>query len=175
LLSEDFHVSYLQKLLELTKLSTKEIEHYILETLEHDIHEGHKFVMQNISKTENPAHFEEALKHKNLRYYYDYLENEKRIDEMLAIIYELPIYQMEFFQKYKSHYPKEAVDFFNLEIQKNLQHTGDNYYQAIAKNLKQLQLLISTEELKQMVVTLKTEYKRRRNFVAILERNFQFK
>jgi len=175
LLSKEFRVEYLDKLLELTKLSTQEMEHYILEILEHDLHRGLKFVIHNIPKTQNPTHFEKLLKAKNLAYYYEYLEKIKRIDEMFALIHKLPIHQMEFFKKYKSHYPQESIRFFSENIKKNLQYTGDNYYQAIADNLKQLQSLISQEELHQMVTKLKAEYKRRRNFVAILERSFKFK
>ena len=73
---------------------------------------------------------------------------------------------------YKKHYPEEAINFYQQVITEELAYTGDTHYTNIANALSHLQLLLPREVFDARVYKLKTEYKRRPNFVKILERRF---
>ena len=77
------------------------------------------------------------------------------------------------FTKYKHSYKEEAIDFFKAEINRELEFTGNNHYESIASYLKELQVLVEKEPFDAMVHRLKVEYKRRRNFVKILNTKFR--
>jgi len=75
-------------------------------------------------------------------------------------------------KKYKEIYKKEAIELFQQEIQKNLKMTGNSYYEEIGEYLFHLKPLIDADEFNTMIHNFKSEYKRRRNFVAVLEERF---
>ena len=70
------------------------------------------------------------------------------------------------------HYAEEAIVFFKQVISEELKYTGDTHYTNIANALSHLKPLLPEEIFKTMVSRLKREYKRRRNFVKLLEKRF---
>ena len=99
---------------------------------------------------------------------------EQRVEEMYLLLKKLPNKREAFLKKYKERYKKEAIELFQQEIKKNLKTTGNEYYKKIAEYLSHLKPLIEADEFDTMVHNFKSEYKRRRNFVAILEKKFGY-
>ncbi len=118
------------------------------------------------------ADVESYFEKKKPHWYYDYLEADKRVEEMHDMLKILESNKLSFFTKYKHSYKEEAIDFFKAEINRELEFTGNNHYESIASYLKELQVLVEKEPFAVMVHRLKVEYKRRRNFVKILNTKF---
>lgn len=172
LLKEEFDLKYVEKLLTLTNITTERLRLFISKMIETNSYGGFNFIVDGFKKLDNIKELERLWKDKNSSQYYKYLEKEQRIDEMYALLKALPNNREAFLKKHKLAYKEEAIDFFNAQITKNLKSTGDTHYHNIAGALWQLKALIEEEELKIKVEALKFEYKRRRNFVAILVTRF---
>jgi len=174
LLAEKFQLEYVQKLLELTDISTQRLRVFILLTIEDRRSGGFDFIYENIKKVEKKEELEKLWEEKRIYDYYIYLEKEQRVEEMYLLLKKLPNKREAFLKKYKERYKKEAIELFQQEIKKNLKTTGNEYYKKIAEYLSHLKPLIEADEFDTMVHNFKSEYKRRRNFVAILEKKFGY-
>jgi hypothetical protein len=174
LLAQEFQLEYVQRLLEFTNISTKRLRKFILLTLEDRRGGGFDFIYENIKKVEKKEEIERLWKEKRIYDYYIYLEKEQRVEEMYILLKELPDKREKFLKKYKERYKKEAIELFNQEIQNRLKTTGNSYYEEIAEYLSHLKPLIDADEFNTMVRNFKSKYKRRRNFVAILEKRFGY-
>lgn len=97
---------------------------------------------------------------------------QQRVEEMHTMLKTMPHEKYDFFKKYKKRYPEEAINFYQQVITEDLVYTGDTHYTNIANALSHLQSLLLKEVFDARVYKLKTEYKRRRNFVKILEQRF---
>jgi uncharacterized Zn finger protein len=75
----------------------------------------------------------------------------------------------EFYKKYKKQFPRDAEKFFCIRIEKNLGHTGDRYYYAVADAIKQLKQ-INGKLAGEYLQNIRIEYKRRRSLIAILSK-----
>jgi hypothetical protein len=172
LLKEKFDLDYVKELLALTEISDERFRGFVYQAIEECSYNGFEFIVDGLKKVENVEELEALWREKNLFRYYEYLEQENRIEEMFGLLEKLPHNKEKFFKKNKEAYPKETIEFFNAQIEENVKTTGDNYYRAIADALFQLKQLIDAEEFILKVEGLKNEYKRRRNFVAILIQRF---
>jgi uncharacterized Zn finger protein len=172
LLKEKFDLDYVKELLALTEISDERFRGFVYQAIEECPYNGFEFIVDGLKKVENVEELEALWREKNLSRYYAYLEQERRTTEMFGLLEKLPHNREKFFKKNKQAYQKEAISFFNAQIEENLKTTGDNHYRAIADALFQLKQLIDAEEFVLKVEGLKSEYKRRRNFVAILVGRF---
>ncbi len=172
LLKERFDVEYVEQLAKLSDISDERFRGFVRKAIEERGYRSFDFIADGLKRVDNKKELEALWKKRDLYAYYKYLEREKRIDEMFALLKKLPEKKESFFKQNKEAYPKEAMEFFNAQIEENLRTTGDNYYRAIADALFQLKSLIDEDEFHLRVERLKSEYKRRRNFVAILEMKF---
>ncbi|PHS36825.1 MAG: hypothetical protein COB07_11910 [Sulfurovum sp.] len=128
--------------------------------------------MKHIKRCDHIAELESYFEKKKPHWYYDYLEADKRVEEMHSILQILESNKLSFFTKYKHNYRDEAIEFFKAEINRELEFTGNHHYENIASYLKELQTLVGKEPFDTMVYKLKIEFKRRRNFVKILNARF---
>ncbi|CAA6807846.1 MAG: Unknown protein [uncultured Sulfurovum sp.] len=174
LLKERFDLAYVQELLALTEVSAERFRTFVFQAIEKNSYGDFNFIVGGLKKVDKPEELEALWKETNLSQYYKYLKKEERIAEMFELLEELPENREKFFKKNKEAYSKDAIVFFNVQIEEHLKATGDNHYRAIADALWELKPLIKVEELRVKVENLKHEYKRRRNFVAILEDRFGF-
>ena len=172
LLKERFDLDYVKQLFALTKVSDERFRKFVYQAIEEGVYGGFEFIIDGLKKVENVPELEALWRAKNISQYYQYLEREKRISEMFELLDKLPHYREKFFKKNKKVYQKEAIEFFNAQIEENVKTTGDTHYRAIADALSELKLLIEREAFILKVEALKREYKRRRNFVAILDNRF---
>jgi len=172
LIKEKFELAYIEQLMEITEISNERLRGFVLQALDNGGYRDFEFVLKNINKIEERDEVEERLKDKNLDIFYRLLQQEGRVSEMFELLSRLIHQQEKFFKKYKKAYPTEATDFFRAGIEENLKATGNEYYQEIADYLTHLKKLIEEEEFDMMVEQLKSEYKRRRNFLKILEKRF---
>ena len=172
LLKEKFELEYVQQLLALTEVSAERFRGFVSQVIEESSYRGFNFIVDGLKKVENPEALEALWRDKNVSEYYKYLEQEKRIEEMFGLLDKLPHNKEKFFKNHQQAYQKEAITFFNAEIEENLKTTGDNHYRAIADALFQLKSLIDKDAFILKVQSLKNTYKRRRNFMAILEQRF---
>ena len=172
LINEKFELDYIQKLMEISEISKERLRGFVLQALDNGGYRDFEFVLENINKIEERDEVEERLKDKNLDIFYRLLQQEGRVAEMFELLSQLIHQQEKFFKKYKKAYPTEATSFFRAGIEDNLKLTGNEYYQKVAEYLTHLKELIEEEEFDMMVTGLKLEYKRRRNFVKILEQRF---
>lgn len=172
LLKEKFELEYVEQLLALTEVSAERFRGFVSQVIKESSYRGFNFIVDGLKKVENPKALEALWKDKNVSEYYNYLEQEKRIEEMFDLLDKLSHNKEKFFKKYKEAYQKEAITFFNAQIEENLKTTGDNHYRAIADALFQLKTLIEKDVFILKVQRLKNTYKRRRNFISILEQRF---
>jgi len=172
LLAKEFKLEYVQKLLEFTNISPQRLRKFILLTLEDERGRGFDFIYENIKEVENKEELERLWEEKRVYDYYTYLGKEQRVEEMYLLLKKLPNKREEFLKKYKDRYKKEAIELFQEEIQKNLKMTGNSYYEVIGEYLFHLKPLIDADKFNTMIHNFKSEYKRRRNFVAVLENRF---
>jgi len=173
LIKEKFELDYIEKLMKITEISKERLKRFVLQALENGGYRDFEFVLEKISKIEGREDIEKLLKDKNIESYYTLLKQESRVAEMFELLEKLNHHKEKFFKKYKKEYPIEATAFFMAEIEKNLKPTGDEYYQNIADYLTHLKELIGEEEVGSMVEKFKSEYKRRRNFIKILNNRFK--
>ncbi|CAA6825688.1 MAG: Unknown protein [uncultured Sulfurovum sp.] len=172
LLKEKFELEYVQQLLALTEVSAERFRGFVSQVIEESSYRGFDFIVDGLKKVENPEGLEALWRDKNVSEYYKYLEQEKRIEEMFELLNKLPHNKEKFFKNHKQAYQKEAIAFFNAQIEEHLKTTGDNHYRAIADALVQLKALLDKDAFILKVQSLKNTYKRRRNFMAILEQRF---
>ncbi len=115
--------------------------------------------------------YEQLLEQKNAGEMLRYLEKTNRLSEALALIkrknniYEDQVY--EFFRTHKLVFPGDASEYFCKVIDKNLQGTGDRYYEAIADAIRQL-MKADLAKANEYLNSIRTNYQRRRNLIAIL-------
>jgi hypothetical protein len=170
LLQEKYNLDYLKILLSIKDIPKEKLRVFILQAIECSVYQNLNFIFENINRVDNSDEIEGLLKDKSLDYYYQFLEKEKRIPEIFKLLNKLSDKQENFYQKYKSLYPEEARVFFKAGIKENLKSTGNQYYDIIANYLTHLREIIDENEFIVMVDNLKSEYKRRPNFIAILNR-----
>jgi len=117
------------------------------------------------------SEYEIILEKKSDSQFLKYLDTENRISEAVAYIKRSKnIWHgdiLNFYKKHKLTIPADAEEFFCKEINKNLEFTGDSYYETIAEILKELRQINSTLT-DGYLSKIRTEYKRRRNLIAIL-------
>ena len=173
LIQKRLNLDYLEKLMTLKEIPSTKIREWIFRIINNNV-DGLKFIFENIKKVENPKELELLLKKRNIDRYYQYLKAYNRADEMLEILDRVsPQEKEEFFYKYKKEYKSQAEQFFRAKIEKNLKDTGNYYYETIADLLEHLKVIIDKSSFVLLVQQLKKNYKRRRNFVAILNERFE--
>jgi len=122
---------------------------------------------------DDPARYELLLEKKNADAMLRYLQKEKRLPEALDLIKrktnisESLLY--DFFRAHKTIFPDDTAIFFCKIIDKNLQNTGDRYYEAIADAIRQL-AAVNRAKADEHLNNIRTNYKRRRNLIAMLSR-----
>ena len=123
-----------------------------------------------------PSHsteYEKLLEKNNAGDFLKYLESEKRLPEAFELIKRKPTIsdyqQYDFFKKHKTIFPKDAAIYFSNVIDKNLNGTGDSYYEAIAEAIRHL-MKINSKQADKYLLDIRTNYKRRRNLIALLEK-----
>ena len=105
-------------------------------------------------------------------YYLKYLIGINRIDEAHKLVIdskkldEHSIHQ--FFTAYFKDYPEDASRYFSQLIDRELDYTGDRHYESIIDSLQYL-LKVDPTKAAQIVVMIRTDYKRRRNLIAMLD------
>jgi len=172
LIQKRLNLDYLKKLMELREVSSKEIREWLFRIINSNM-DGLEFIFENIKKVENPKELELLLKKRNIDRYYYYLERYNRIDEMFEILDKVSLIEKEkFFYKYKKEYKAQAEQFFRAKIEKSLKYTGDYHYKTIADLLEHLKVIMDESSFISLVQQLKKDYKRRRNFIAILNKRF---
>ncbi len=130
------------------------------------------FVMRYMGDFEDASKLEALLKKHKIYWYYEYLKKNERVEEMHDILSEVSGVKKDFYHRYKIRYKDEAIAYYKANINENLEFTGNNYYKTTAYFLKELKPLLSKEEFSNIIMNLKTHYKRRRNFVKILRERF---
>jgi len=115
--------------------------------------------------------FENILYKKSPSEYLKYLEEEKRMEEALAVVQKKGRIweegQYTFFRKYKKEFPEQARAYFIKRIDENLQYTGDEYYHKVADAIKSLQA-VDPQKAIDITAMIRREYKRRRNLMKLL-------
>jgi uncharacterized Zn finger protein len=172
LLENFFKKEYAEFLIETGNLSSRKIQSFIEKAIELNCHWNNEFIMKNIKTCESLETVEVLFEKRCPDQFYDYLKRQKRMEEMHKLLHRIPHRRFEFYKKYKKKYQDEAILFFKKYISEELSYTGNEHYRNIAEYLKLLRELISKSEFDAMVSKLKIEYKRRRNFVAILDDYF---
>jgi hypothetical protein len=172
LLADGFKIAYADLILKLIEVSKERLQTFVKQAIDGNEYTAYDFIAKYIKRCDNIADLESYFEKKKPHWYYDYLEADKRVEEMHDMLRILESNKLSFFTKYKHSYKDEAIDFFQTEINKELEFTGNSYYETIASYLKELQTLIEKEPFSTMVQRLKVEFKRRRNFVKILNDRF---
>ena len=129
-----------------------------------------------ISLTDSdPARYELLLENRDAGELLRYLQ-QKELPEALALIKRKKdkIYDnhiLEFFKTHKLLFPEEAATCFGEVIEKNLQDTGNRYYEAIADAVRHLEK-VNRAKADKYVSYIRTNYKRRRNLIDLLNQAY---
>lgn len=153
--------------LEKTRLST-----LVRQAIMSDDYSAHAFITSHIKQCDAQEELEKMLKKHKVHWYYQYLKKDERVEEMHTVLEKVAHEKTDFYRRYKQLYQEEAIDFYKAGIQENLPFTGNDHYSKIGSYLEELRPLISKEEFDTMLIKLKSEFKRRRNFVKILNEKF---
>ena len=172
LLSKKFSIIYVEYLLKLTKVSQVRLNQLVLQAIESSDYNAYDFIVNHMGKCHEIEKLEKEMKKLKPHWYYKYLSRHQRVDEMHAMLKTMPHEKYNFLKKYKEHYSEEASNFYQKVIVEELAYTGDTHYTNIANALSHLQSLLPKEVFDARVYRLKTEYKRRPNFIKILEQRF---
>lgn len=108
-------------------------------------------------------------------YYLKYLIRNDRIDEAHQLVLESNTLDdqsvLSFFRKYCEKYPGDATAYFINLINRELPHTGDCHYETIVNSLQYI-FKVSPEKAVEIASSIKRDYKRRRNLMAMLDQKF---
>ena len=125
---------------------------------------------------------EELLRKKNIHQYLAYLESEHRLAEIVDIIEKKKqdfqfsssygFSRYDFYVRQKKALPQKALSCFREQLSQELPHTGDNHYHLVVDALKNMKALVPDKEFQQEIQTIRLEYKRRRNLMALLSGAF---
>ena len=117
--------------------------------------------------------FELLLEQKNVGEMLRYLQKEERLPEALDLIKRKPEISdsllNDFFKAHKTRFPAEATAFFCKVIDKNLENTGDRYYETITDALRQM-MESDLTKANEYISHIRANYKRRTNLMAMLNR-----
>jgi hypothetical protein len=118
----------------------------------------------------------EALVRSNSHYYFlKYLINRDRTDEAHQLVLTSKTLDdqsvLNFFKTHCEKYPSDATNYFTKLINKELVFTGDRHYESIVNSLQYI-FKVSPSKALEIASTIKRNYKRRRNLVAMLDQKF---
>ena len=134
----------------------------------------HTMLVKIVSVTgDDSARYELLLEQKDAGEMLLYLQQKERLPEALALIKrKLNIYDSlvyDFFKAHKTLFPDEATAYFSKVIDKNLQSTGDRYYEAITDSIRQM-MVSDLTKANEYLLHIRTNYKRRSNLMSMLNR-----
>jgi hypothetical protein len=113
------------------------------------------------------------LKRRNADQLFYFYQEENRPADALELIREGLISHdstvFRFFKKFKKSFPEEAAVFFESRIRKNLVPAGQKHYEIIAESMGQLKQ-VDPGKANALLELIRTQYKRRRNLLGMLER-----
>ncbi|WP_057939778.1 hypothetical protein [Algoriphagus resistens] len=116
--------------------------------------------------------FEEIGKSASHHFYLKYLIEKDRIDEAHQLVLASNTLDdqsiLHFFKKYCEKYPGDATAYFIKLIDKELPYTGDHHYESIV-NLLQSIFKVNPIKAVEIANSIKKDYKRRRNLMAMLD------
>lgn len=121
---------------------------------------------------DNLPAYEVILEERNAGELLTFLERSGRLKDALTLIrrrkdiWESQTYN--FFKAYKKDFPAEAEEFFYNIIEKNLEHSGDNYYYNVADAIEQIKK-VNAALASKLRKDICLNYKRRKKLVSILE------
>ncbi len=131
------------------------------------------FMLQKIASLESNSlqDYMSILEKKRPEELLIYLEADNQLEEAVALInrsiFVFDDHVCEFYKKHKKQFPHDAEKYFCGRIDKNIINTGDRYYYTVADSIKELKQ-INTKLAGEYLQQIRTEYKRRRNLIAIL-------
>jgi hypothetical protein len=121
---------------------------------------------------EKQGAFESILLEASHTSYFKFLTNDNRIEEAYQLIQSSNKIRdslvFEFYKKYGKKYPEAATTYFIACINRELPHTGNRPYEAIVSYLK-IMRKFNPVKVNEVLLMLRTEYKRRRNLMNLLE------
>jgi len=134
----------------------------------------HTMLDKIVSATGNdPARYELLLEQKDAGEMLRYLQKNNRLSEALALIKYKPNISdslvNDFFRTHKILFPDDAVAYFSKIIDKNLQSTGDRYYEAITDAIRQM-MKVNPTKANEYLNYIRENYKRRSNLMGMLNR-----
>jgi len=134
----------------------------------------HTMLTKIASLTDSEStHFELLLEEKNAGEMLRYLQKEDRLPEALDLIKRKSDISdsllNDFFKAHKTRFPDEATAYFCKVINKNLENTGDRYYEAITDALRQM-MKSDLMKANEYISHIRASYKRRTNLMAMLNR-----
>ena len=122
--------------------------------------------------------FEKIGRSASHHFYLTYLVGKDRIDEAHQLVLASNTLDdqsiLYFFKKYCEKYPGDATAYFTKLIDRELPHTGDRHYGSIV-NLLQYIFKVNPIKAVEIASSIKRDYKRRRNLMAMLDQNLKWK
>lgn len=118
---------------------------------------------------------EKLLRQKNLPAFVQFLEDEKRLDEVMACFADNPsalsfAVRYDFFKRHKKTFPGAATDIFETALHQRLPETGERAYQVVVDALVQLKAVEPPGVFKARVQLIRETYRRRGKLLEMMDR-----
>jgi hypothetical protein len=132
----------------------------------------HTMLIKVISATgsNDTGRYESLLEKKSPDQLLLFLQKTNRLPEAMALIKRKDIAENllnDFYRSHKTLFPDDATVWFGKIIDKNLQNTGDRYYEAITEAIRHL-MKVNKTKANEYINHIKINYKRRPNLMAML-------
>lgn len=116
---------------------------------------------------------ENLLQKANIEEYARYLEDLKRLDEVLELFrrkQRAPGFQTQydFFKRHKNIYPEAAKVIFQQVLHQELPHPSSQHYRAVTEALIHLKAIESPTDFEARINAIRLEYKRRSSLMTML-------
>ncbi len=118
---------------------------------------------------------EKLLQKTNIEAYARYLEDLKRLDEVVELFRlknGAPAFQTQydFFKRHKKTYPEAARAIFQRVLNEELPHAASQHYRAVTEALTHLKAIESPADFQVRINAIRSEYKRRSSLMAMLSK-----
>lgn len=124
---------------------------------------------------ERSLEMESIVKSASHYFFLKYLIGKNRIDEAHQLVLASKTLDeqsvLNFFKRHCEKYPVDSTNYFIKLIDKELPYTGDRHYESIITSLHYIRK-VSPQRVVEITGMLKRDYKRRRNLMAMLDREF---
>ena len=171
-LDEAFDIRYADRLIRMQEASPQSVCDFLRSALDQNGYDAKEFVFRYLEQCPHAQTVLDRMKTARPYWYYDYMQQQNNIEQMHAVLPKVPSKKDAFYMNYYKEYPEEATEYFRARINELLPYTGNRYYEEIITYMKPLKTLTTEAYFHGLLGRLRSQFKRRRNFMKLLDQHF---